>query len=137
MMTLRRVFMGVVVMSSLCLAACAAGTGPAVRGRVVDRDTGGGVENAKVLFKSEAGAWAALTDRRGEFQLNVPPGVYQVYFAYREALSSEEAIEVGTRGAEVDGMIDVPVVWSRSKAIEHGKREGDPLVWLPEGERDR
>jgi len=125
------------ILAGLWLGACAAGTGPAVRGKVVDRDTGGPVENAKVLLRGEAGAWAAVTDRRGEFALNVPPGVYEVLFAYREALSSASRLEVGSRGADIEGLIDVPVVWSRQKSVERGREQGDPLFWLRGDDRKR
>jgi hypothetical protein len=121
--------MGGRVFAVVCLCACGAST-PNVRGRVVDRSSQNSIEGVKVLLKGDFGSWVALTNHWGNYELAVPPGIYEVWFAYRESVVSQRGIMVGRGGAVIHGEINVASVWSRKKMTKVGREQGDPMFWF-------
>jgi hypothetical protein len=79
-----------------------------IRGRIVDRNQGLGLELATVFASDSKGTRSTSTAEHGRYELNLPPGVYKVrayYDMYHVALLPNVRVSLG-RFSEVNLLLD-------------------------------
>ena len=117
----------------LLLIGCATTAGSAVvRGRVVDRDSQGPVEGVKVVFKSPTGSVSGVTDKRGNYEVQVPPGYYDVMFQFQDDLVSQKLSVHDGAKLTLDAAVQA-TGGDDEMMMRELQRKQQPSTWQPTG----